>query len=542
MSTVPTTTSSATAATTTGYPCASTTRIHQRPAEADSVLAIGEHHDRLSVAFVSGFDFVGNKLVVFSATKYLWVELCDQHQVLFTFLFTPLFDYHNITTFHLFVNNFSFSRNSQKLSNTAHRNEIAPWRLLPPPRKSGCKLCPSSLPHHRSLTHTQWNSDKKSASTFQVRYRSQDDPLFHDDTATPFVLHEVDAPNANKGSSSSSKVKSTHDLAAELGIDASTVRANEGEAAMYGIYYDDTQYDYMQHMREIGTTGEAIFIDAQQAGSKQRKDKRKKQTLDQAIMTEVEPKSKAVHIPKELLPSETAVKRTYQDMQDIPDAIAGFQPDMDPRLREVLEALEDEAYVEDDEDIFAELAKGGEADEGDFFGRGFEDEEDGWQSDTTEKAAVRPSTAPSAAAEAAEAATAPVPIKGEPAAEGEGNADWMREFSKFKKAQKKEKAKKDEDSASSLADTMSFGGSSVVTAGTVSISGRRRRRREKKNGGAKTATSGYSMSSSALFRTEGLTLLDDRFDKVRYPPSPALPIANTPRSRRNTTTPTMRSQ
>jgi len=287
---------------------------------------------------------------------------------------------------------------------------------------------------------------------------------------------------------------------------------------MYGIYYDDSQYDYMQHMREIGTTGEAIFIDAQQTGSKQRKDKKKKQTLDQAIMMEVEPKSKVVHIPKELLPSETVIKRTYQDMQAIPDAIAGFQPDMDPRLREVLEALEDEAYVDDDEDIFAELAKGGEADEDDFFNQDFEDEEDnGWESDTTERAVVRPSSAPSAATDPGIAFT-PAPSVEEEAAEG--NADWMREFSKFKKAQKKEKPKNEDDATSSLADTMSFGESSAMTAGTVSISGRRRRRREKKNGGAKTATSGYSMSSSALFRTEGLTLLDDRFDKVLALSSP----------------------
>lgn len=388
-----------------------------------------------------------------------------------------------------------------------------------------------------------------------MRYRSQEDPLIHDDTATPFVLHEVDAPNANKGSSgasgsSSSKVKSAYDLAAELGIDASTVRANEGEAAMHGIYYDDTTYDYMQHMRDIGgSAGEAIFIDAAQAGSKQRKDKKKhnKQSLDQAIMMEVEPKSKVVLIPKELLPSENLVKRTYQDMQDIPDAIAGFQPDMDPRLREVLEALEDEAYVDDDEDIFAQLAEGGEADEEDFLDQDFEDEDDdGWQSDTTEKAVVLPSTALSTAtatattAEAA-AATAEPPVEGEPAAEG--NADWMREFSKYKKAQKKEKGTKaDDDAASSLADTMSFGGSSAMTAGTVSVSGRRRRRREKKNGGAKTATSGYSMSSSALFRTEGLTLLDDRFDRVCPPPPPPFsfsPVTNSLapcRLRRNTTT------
>jgi len=32
--------------------------------------------------------------------------------------------------------------------------------------------------------------------------------------------------------------------------------------------------------------------------------------------------------------------------------------------------------------------------------------------------------------------------------------------------------------------------------------------------GAKTATSGYSMSSSSMFRNDNLTLLDDRFEKI----------------------------
>ncbi|KAA8910921.1 Low temperature viability protein [Sphaerosporella brunnea] len=345
--------------------------------------------------------------------------------------------------------------------------------------------------------------DKKSATTFQVRYRSQNDPLIHDETATDFVLTEVDAPNAHK---STNKIKTAADLENEL--DVTSIRKNEGEAAMYGIYYDDTKYDYMQHMREMGGSTEAVFIEAPQAASKQRKGK--KQTLDEAIFAHDQPKSTVVHIPKELLPSEQLVKKSYQDMQDVPDALAGFQPDMDPRLREVLEALEDDAYVDDDEDIFAQLAEGGETSAGDFFDQGFEEEEDdGWASDATEKAPVRPSSQPASSSSSSSTTNATV-------AEEDANADWMKEFSKFKKAQKKEKkeAAAEDDGVSSLADTMSFGGSSAMTGGTISVSGRRRRRREKKAGGARTATSGYSMSSSALFRTEGLTLLDDRFDKI----------------------------
>ena len=72
-------------------------------------------------------------------------------------------------------------------------------------------------------------------------------------------------------------------------------------------------------------------------------------------------------------------------MQNIPDSLRGFQPDMDPDLREVLEALEDElpqptsdnSDNEDHEDIFAELVKGGvvEGNNG--------DDEDGYDTDDT---------------------------------------------------------------------------------------------------------------------------------------------------------------
>lgn len=359
------------------------------------------------------------------------------------------------------------------------------------------------------LNFSRKRSDRKSATTFQVRYRSQNDPLIHDEEATDFVLAEVDAPNKPNP-----KVKTTSELASELGLAAEDVRHNEGEAAMHGVYFDDSKYDYMQHMRDMGAT-EAVFIEAPQAESKQRRGRNKKQTLDEAI-EELGPKSMVVTIPRELLPSEVQVKRSYQDQQDIPDAIGGFQPDMDPRIREVLEALEDEEYVDDDEDVFAALTADGETTAGCLDG-------DGWESDTTEKGPSRHES-PIVAGAGRE---------GGEAGEEAPNHDWTKEFSRFMKAQKEERKKKalGDDDISSLADTTSFGESSVVTAGTISVSGRRRRRREKKNGGgADTATSGYSMSSSALFRTEGLTLLDDRFEKVCFlfssfscpcsPPSP----------------------
>lgn len=339
------------------------------------------------------------------------------------------------------------------------------------------------------------HSDKKSSSTFQIRYRSQQDPLIHDQDASDFVFTAVNAPNQ--------KVKNAHQLAASLGPESAAIRANEGEAAMYGVYYDDTTYDYMQHMREIGDSVEGVFIEApEQKG----RGKGKQQSLADALR---ETPAEEL-IPKELRASETLMKRTYQDQQDVPDVLAGFQPDMDPRLREVLEALDDEAYVDDDDDIFEQLAEGGEATAREFEDMFFEEEEEdeneeGWESDATAKPGSHQK--PAVVFAAGTTATTEGPTGGM-AAPVEGEA-WMYEFSKFKKAEKRMKGPVDD--ASSMADTMSFGGSSL--GGTMSMSGRTRRRHKK----AGTESSGYSMTSSSLFRTEGLTTLDARFDKVADP-------------------------
>lgn len=272
------------------------------------------------------------------------------------------------------------------------------------------------------------------------------------------------------------------------------IRANEGEAAMYGVYYDDTEYDYMQHMREIGDSTEGVFIEAPQEQKGKGKGKGKGKSLADALRDA--PAEEL--IPKELRPSDTLIKRSYQDQQDVPDALAGFQPDMDPRLREVLEALEDEAYVDDDEDIFEQLAEGGEATAVEFedalFEEEEEEEEEGWESDATAKPEHHQNPAMKFATEGG---GKPVQVEGDA---------WMQEFSKFKKAEKR--MKKPTDDVSSMADTMSFGGPSL--GGTMSTSGRTRRRHKK----AGTESSGYSMTSSSLFRTEGLTTLDARFDKV----------------------------
>ena len=317
------------------------------------------------------------------------------------------------------------------------------------------------------------------------------------------VFHEL-AP------SQSHKIKSRNDLEADLfGADnageASSIRDNEGEAAGYGIYFDDTEYDYMQHMRDLGGDrgdGQGYFVEA--PVRKQGKGKAGIKLEDALRAASLEDQGGEVSrgkdqlLEEEILPSIDLKKNTYQDQQDVPDAIAGFQPDMDPRLREALEALEDDAYVDDKEDIFGEIAKDRkEVSLADFESMDFEDEiadrDEGWETDGTE-VPIKEYKVPQ---------NMRPPPNGEDVTMGEGpdhgDGDWMKEFSKFKKDKKAQTA---QPKASNDVQ------SSIMT-GTSMTGGRRKKRK-----GAMTSSTGHSMTSSSLFRTEGQTLLDARFDRI----------------------------
>ena len=355
------------------------------------------------------------------------------------------------------------------------------------------------------------------------------------------VFKEVGAPNlrqptaaaadsaaSSAGSAASavaparSKVKSRGDLEDEFGL---SVRPNEGEAAAYGVFYDDSAYDYMQHMRELGAGGEGFFVEA--GGAKKGKGKEKTVRLEDALRGvgldggseagvsvgsgSVVSRDARDLFGEDLAPSEFVRRTTYQDQQDVPDALAGFQPDMDPRLREVLEALEDEAYVDDDDELFGELAGDGAEvdpveweegawDEGEGGGVSIDrqyEEDEGWETDDTIKADNSPkSSKKKTPAPLGDSTHLPAPDSVPESTEG-GDDAWLHEFNKFKKDAKVSKTAK-------AAAPSDLTGASALTAG-----GRRKKRK-----GALTSTSGYSMTSSALHRTEGLTLLDERFEKI----------------------------
>ena len=386
--------------------------------------------------------------------------------------------------------------------------------------------------------------DPKNATTFNVVHRAQNDPLINDDDAPSHVFAEKQsqsrrptesdyAYSSYSGSQSnvgyrSKKTKQRGDLEDEFGL---AVRKNEGEAAEHGIFYDDSEYDYMQHMRDLGSGGGAVtWVDAsappkKQKGKQKLEDALRGLDLDdgRSVGESVGTQSSAARslLPEEVLPSEFARKRTYQDQQDVPDEIAGFQPDMDPRLREVLEALEDEEYVDEEDDIFGELTRDGyEVEIGEWERLGeqqmFDDgqgsldfdgeDDDGWESDDTIKASSPPPPAPvDLQLPEGDLTKPPEDVQAVPPADPTSGA-WLDEFKKFKSDAKASKeATKEAPAIRAPAAPSALESSALSSLAT----GRRKKRK-----GAKTATTNYSMTSSALARTDQQTLLDSRFDKI----------------------------
>ncbi|KZP28946.1 LTV-domain-containing protein, partial [Athelia psychrophila] len=283
------------------------------------------------------------------------------------------------------------------------------------------------------------------AQHFQLVHRSQRDPLIHDPDAPQHVLKSFTPSNVKKG-------KSRADLEQILSPDDVEVASRVGEASSYGVYYDDTQYDYMQHLRAVGENPESVLLVAP---------------------TPAKSKSKAKEpmvIPKESLPStsELPLSSAYEAHASVPDSIAGFNPDMDQHLRQALEALEDDAFVDDglEDDFFGELVGGGERDQEDEVE--FEFYEDG----------------------------APQQVE-----EVDENT-WEGRFAKFKIDQKAAPGPASDDGG----DTE--GGDTVGTLPALSVIGGKRRRK------GTSDASGYSMSSSSMFRTEALLTLDERFDHM----------------------------
>lgn len=339
------------------------------------------------------------------------------------------------------------------------------------------------------------HSDKRTAQHFTLVHRPQNDPLIHDEDAPPMVL------NPTQQASGSSKAKHLEDLASELGSDAEHIRANEGEAASHGVYFDDTEYDYMQHLRDLnaGSGGDVVFVESDASANKNKG--KHKQSLEDAIKEMSLKKDSSVDFDEEILPSKNLTRLSYEAQQDVPDSIKGFQPDMDPRLREALEALEDEAYVDedgDDDDLFKQLTRDGqELDDYEFEDSQYYDDQaddDGWETDDTAKPNKEYKDD-----------GVPQLVKSLEQPEEGPSQDWMEDFKQFKKEQKSGRA-----GAAGPGAVPAPSHSELQSTWTTTTNGGKRKKRK----GALTDASSYSMTSSSMVRTDQMNLLDSRFDKL----------------------------
>ncbi|KAF5099605.1 hypothetical protein D0Z03_000979 [Geotrichum reessii] len=375
--------------------------------------------------------------------------------------------------------------------------------------------------------------NKKTAQKFALVYRSTEDPLYNDDEAPKQVLVPVEDLNSRENKQ---ERKNRYKKPIMFGEEddqkfkESGGRDNEGEAALYGIYFDDSKYDYMQHLKPIGTTPDAVFVS--------KRDREKKEKNVGLLLNPEYAARNNISLPKEVLPSEHTVKRTYQDQQNIPDAIAGFQPDMDPALREVLEALDDDEYNvdedEQDDDLFNELLKSGEMDSEDdaYYDDEYDEDYDQEYDDYSDNDSVAgakdssimqriPDMGSSISANGSSYIDSGIPDldSGVPdiesavpvSANGANEQDWEKDFRDLKISQSTFKYQAGIDNGHSEAED-EVGSLSAVTA--VTRKNQSKKKKKKNFGGPGTEMTGLSMSSSANYRNEGLTLLDDRFDTI----------------------------
>lgn len=358
--------------------------------------------------------------------------------------------------------------------------------------------------------------DKKNAKTFNIVHRSHEDSLYFDNDASKHVLVETtrspleSARRATGKAYNSAQIKSKYTPEELKGI-----RENEGLAAQYGITFDDSKYDYMKHLRPIGAASDSVFIERKETKANGEKgiDELFKINKNDVGNTNLE------DIIKDALPSEAKRKATHDDMENIPRELQGFRPEMDPRLREVLEALEDEEYVENEtgDDFFGELLESGQLDEEDEFYQENYDEEDEWdmdnyQDDLTD---IGSDYEP-------ENIEMDNPYGDGDEPEGhEGHnivvdKAWEKDFKRFKE---KNNRLNDWDSGDEFDEDgnlleIAEGEDEMPDLPLFAKANKKSKNKLRKKMGTMTDTSGFSMSSSANFRTDGLTLLDDRFDQL----------------------------
>lgn len=205
----------------------------------------------------------------------------------------------------------------------------------------------------------------------------------------------------------------------------------------------------------------------------------------------------AFALPDDALPSHPLDELSYADVMASKAPSRGLQPDLDPSVREVLEALDDEAYAADDgagtdeEDEFWDgVLRGGEV--ADVREQHWEEEEEG-------------------DVEGAAEGVGRLALEGGEQDEGSWAAVKAFKAAGGRPAAARSDVGSDElngDDDDEEEDDFASEGGDTIGALRASLARRPARK-------AQTAASGFSMSSSAMVRNKGLQTLDEQFDQVR---------------------------
>lgn len=374
-------------------------------------------------------------------------------------------------------------------------------------------MCSSDL-----MAPSLWR--RPGTKTYTLVHRSQRDPLINDPNATDRVLKLVDKSNRKHrdGATSYAGDDAATDAGGQLDAvaldldDADDAKLAQGDAAAYGIFYDDADdYDYLQHLRPVGgdgatkqgAVGDAFFVEAPDSKNQKGGGKGKGKAKDALAGFELSEAALARHeagrttaatpfeMPEDVLPSHPLDEVSYAELTTSRVEPGGLRPELDPSIREVLEALDDDAYAEgeeDDEDAFWDgVLSGGQV--GGVEEQEWEDDEEGANEvpelvvaqQGVEKLAIRDGDDDDEGSWAA--------VKQFKAANGGANVVSDDED--------------EEDYASEGGDTIADLRSSLAKT---------KRPLRKASGSA--MGSAFSMSSSSMFRNDGLRTLDDRFDQI----------------------------
>lgn len=138
------------------------------------------------------------------------------------------------------------------------------------------------------------------------------------------------------------------DIEGEDGVDRIKKAVAAGEAAKYGILLDDRDYDYTKHLRQVGITPGAVFIQA--PGMKKTAgtivNEKLRDFFDTEIKVSNEPETVAFESSS---PDPSLIKANHEAARQQYRALLQQVSD-DPVLKEVIEALEDDRYVTEEFD------------------------------------------------------------------------------------------------------------------------------------------------------------------------------------------------